>query len=83
MRTQLSTLNSDYADTTDNSDYANTTDNSDYADTTDTVFKTKAKGSKVLILELKSNESREYYDRDARALQSVQRLWLDNAEEPS
>ena len=48
-----------------------------------TVFKSKDKGSKVLRLALKSNESREYYDRDARALQSVQRLWLDNAEEPS
>ena len=48
-----------------------------------TVFKTKAKGSKVLRLALKSTESREYYDRDARALQSVQRLWLDNVEEPS
>ena len=48
-----------------------------------TVFKSKDKGSKVLRLALKSNESREYYDRDAQALQSVQRLWLDNAEEPS
>ena len=48
-----------------------------------TVFKSKEKGSKVLRLALKSNESREYYDRDARTLQSVQRLWLENAEEPN
>ena len=48
-----------------------------------TVFKSKEKGSKVLRLALNSNESREYYNRDARTLQSVQRLWLENAEEPN
>ena len=48
-----------------------------------TVFKTKAKGSKVLRLALQTNECREAYEKDVRTLQAVQRLWVDNVEEPS